>query len=78
MKFNGIQNANSVGWLEEDKGVRTMKQKADARSDIEGRMRKNLNKKGESTHIQSQLFYSNWNNPAKSPQPPEKTPNRLN
>lgn len=53
MKFNGIQNANSVGWLEEDKGVRTMKQKADARSDTEGRMRKNLNKKGERQHSYS-------------------------
>lgn len=29
------------------KGVRTMKLKADARSDIEGRRKKNLNKKGE-------------------------------
>ena len=29
------------------KGVRTMELKADARSDIEGRRKKNLNKKGE-------------------------------
>ena len=46
-KVKGIQNANSGGWLREEKGVRTMKLKADARSDTEGRRNKNLNKKGE-------------------------------
>lgn len=53
IKFNVIQNANSGGWLEEEKGGRTRKQKADPKSDTEGRRRKNMNKKGERRHSYS-------------------------
>ena len=46
-KVNGIQNTNSGDLLEEEKRVRTVKLKADARSDTEGRRKKNLNKERE-------------------------------
>lgn len=45
--------------LEEEKGVRTVKPKADARSDTEGRRKKNLNKKRERQDFRAQQSKSN-------------------
>ena len=65
-KVSGVKNSNRWALLGEEKGLRAVKLKADARTDNEYRRKKNKSKKKDRTQdptSEAQPFHSNLNSP---------------